>query len=254
MLTDPESQMSDASNRASLAKEGDLGLGIDIDLDITRTKRLADLVPLGVPMGDDQRERSKSRPVVSSVHSVKKARKQTSLVGVALLTFGVLATSMGIAFSFVSPPPAEPSTVYAWVDDGSIVVVGQARDGPADVQAVALTAPMLPGQAMMSAEAASQFRAQLNDAGVIARAKLPADARAKVAAVLPLAMGCVGLLALLLGVPAIFMSAGTWRWVLQLACATAVLGIGLYVIETGALAWPGRAAFQDVPRFTIPAP
>lgn len=134
---------------------------------------------------------------------------------------------------------------------GFDVVVAAADHVPVGAVARPLdvTQPLLKRAADAAAVpvAADVLRAQLEQSGVWARASMPSTSRATTAALLPVVIAALGLLALAFALPG-FLAGGGMRWGL---CAAAVVVVGALtalVVMNGALSWPGRKALAEQPK------
>lgn len=197
---------------------------------------------------------SSSRPTPPA----PEPRRGPSAVAVALTTFGLLATLMGTAFSFLSAARAPQPVLYAYrAADGYDVVVGAVEDAPPSVpvdrvrqleQPVALL--WKAGDATAQLVDAATLHPKLEEAGVLQRARQPKTRRALVSAALPAAIAFVGLLSLAVALPQLLLRGARAR---VLACAIAVAAavlVGAVAWRFGALGWPGTAAMspRDPPR------
>jgi Protein kinase domain len=257
LLAEPDSAPSDEAVAEQGTAQGAEHAEDSIEVDLsTRTQRIAELPPLGRPIevgAGERRVRTASR----TMPDTRKLRRTTSLVSVALLTFGLLAVVMGLMFSTIAPPRSTATVVFHYADPArGPSFVGQAQDVPADLVAtpVDVSRPAWPGSAAMSSEEIERLRERLATSGVLERASLPATLRAQVASLLPLLMAGLGLLALALAMPGFLLSPGAVRVAVRAALGLAVLGLLGFLIERGALTWPGRVAWDDVPRASLKSP
>jgi hypothetical protein len=133
-------------------------------------------------------------------------------------------------------------------EDGGDVIVGQAAEVPAgkEARAVSLEQPQLRarGAAAIKDVDAQRLKDALVRAGVWRTASLPADTRERAAALLPVLIAGVGLLALAFALPGLVLVGAVRiaaQLVLLLACAGA-LAVG---VKAGALSWPGLDAWSE---------
>ncbi len=157
---------------------------------------------------------------------------------------------MGFSFAIVRPP-LRSVVVYRDPAGIDVVVVGPAQVPPgAPQRLVDVAQPVLrrAGDVEARPVPAAELQQRLTDAGVWARASLPSTRRTLLAALLPVLIAALGLLALALAVPAFFVRQGRNRLLAQAALVAVVVVVAAVVVERGALSWPGRAAFRQHPR------
>ena len=183
--------------------------------------------------------------------SASTASAAGSWVSVAVATFGVLVVVMGVVFSFVMPSsPPRLAHVYADVGGHDVIV--------SDVSAIPigrphrqidLSKPVLnkPGSAEMEMVAPDVLQARLQESGVWTRLALPSTTKATVAAMLPLLIVGLGLLALAVGVPALLIRGGMGRLAVQGLGVVGVVAAVVAGLQFGALSWPGRSAYDATP-------
>jgi len=167
-------------------------------------------------------------------------------------TFGALVVVMGIAFSSMTPPPVprafvsylDPAGFSVVVADPAHVPVGRASEQLDQANPKLLKA----GELEVAAVAAPVLEERLKSSGVWARASLPSTSKAKTAAMLPLIIVAIGLLALAFAVPSVLMRAGGRRLGLQGVLMALSVALVLIMLQRGGLSWPGYAAWSNTPR------
>lgn len=178
-----------------------------------------------------------------------EATAPPSWLAVALSTFGALVLVMGVGFSFAIARPQPRFLVYADAK-GTDVVVGDAAAIPATAVArpLDLQAPSLRRAGAVTAEPVdpAELSRQLKTSGVWARASLPSTTRTTLAALLPVLITALGLLALAFALP-VFLVRGTRQLVLRLVFLASVVLATVAGVERGVLSWPGRAAWNNQP-------
>ncbi|MDP2343917.1 MAG: serine/threonine-protein kinase [Deltaproteobacteria bacterium] len=183
---------------------------------------------------------------------VARPAKPTSWLAVALSTFGALVLVMGVAFSFAIARPV-PRAFVAFADPaGFDVVVGDPSHAPGG-QPWRLIDPLnatllKAGDPQPKAVLPAELQARLTETGVWTRAALPATTRTKFAALLPVLIAALGLLALAFAVPAFVIGSARPRLAVRVILLLAVVGAAVVIVEDGALSWPGRAAWREQPR------
>ena len=180
------------------------------------------------------------------------AKEAPSWVSVALATFGALAVVLGAAFSFLVTNP-EPRTLHVYTDPaGYDIIVSDPAQIPPGAQArvIDTQAPVLlkEGDPQQRPVDPDKLRARLQEAGLWARAALPSDPRGTLAALLPLLMACVGLLALSIAAPAFVVGSARRRTGLTALLIAATLALSGLALHKGALSWPGLAAWNTTPK------
>jgi hypothetical protein len=96
---------------------------------------------------------------------------------------------------------------------------------------------------------AAILEADLRRAGVWDRAALPATSKAKTAALLPVIIIGIGLLALAFAIPSVLLrGGGPGRLGLQAGLTIIVVAAIAVMIQGGALSWPGYASFDAQPK------
>jgi serine/threonine protein kinase len=189
------------------------------------------------------------RPVTET--PARPAAPQSSWLAVAVGTFGALVVLMGIAFSSMTPA-AVPRTFVSYLDpagftvvvaDHSHVPIGRASEELDPAHASLLKA----GELEVAAVPAALLEERLKSSGVWARASLPSTSKAKTAAMLPLIIVAIGLLALAFAVPSVLMPAGGRRLGLQGLLMALSVALVLVMLQRGGLSWPGYAAWSHVP-------
>jgi serine/threonine-protein kinase len=191
---------------------------------------------------------SPSSPPARAPSSMSQA-PSTSWLAVAVGTFGALVVLMGIGFSFAMPTPQPHFVVYQDLAGHSVVVgdraqvpVGRASQD-LDVTRAALTKSAEKEPTLVDA---AELEARLKSSGVWARATLPMTSKAKTAALLPLLIVGIGLLALAFAVPSAVLR-GTSRLGLQATLMVLTVALVLVMLQRGGLSWPGYGAFQATP-------
>jgi serine/threonine protein kinase len=192
---------------------------------------------------------STSSPVApSATATLPLQTRASSWVGVAFLTFGALALAMGVAFSFLTPRPT-PHYVAAIAGAGGEVFVAPA-DAPSGARTVDVTRPDAKVNGALVPLEPSALGARLESSGVRLRASLPSTPRATLAALLPVLIAGLGLLALAGALPTVIFSSSR-RLAGQagfLAVAVAVVG---FAVKAGALSWPGVDAWKRAARLEM---
>ena len=171
---------------------------------------------------------------------------------IAVGTFGALVVLMGIAFSFFVQIPSprafvsylDPAGFSVIVADVSHVPVGRASE-PFDIANGKL---LKAGDLYKAAVPSAAVEQRLKASGVWARASLPATSKAKTAALLPLIIIAIGLLALALSIPGVVLPSGRRRLVLQVGLFVVASAVVLVILQVGGLSWPGLGAWSAVPR------
>jgi hypothetical protein len=180
-----------------------------------------------------------------------KRPKATSWLAVALSTFGALVLVMGVAFSFAIARPVPRAFVVYGDPAGFDVVVD-----PGHVPAGApwrLVDPMnaslqRSGETVAKIAPPPELQQKLTESGVWARASLPSTTRTKFAALLPVLIAALGLLALAFAVPAFVVGSPRARLAVRVVLLLAVVGGAVVIVEDGALSWPGRATWRQTPK------
>jgi serine/threonine protein kinase len=192
-----------------------------------------------------------SKTVGASTVTVPLVEKPASWITVAFLTFGVLALAMGVAFSFLAPPPAM-GPLYAYPDAArSYDTVVAQRDAPPGARPIDPARPRLLVQGQERDLEAGDFAMRLEHSGLAKRASLPATPRATLAALLPLLIAGVGVLALAGTVPVLIIRGRRSRilaQVLLIVLASAFVGA---VVLRGALSWPGMESWERPARLEM---
>lgn len=191
--------------------------------------------------------------------------RSSSWIAVAFLTFGALALAMGIAFSFLAPRPAA-RMVSAFEDPTGTFDILVAPDDVAAVAAatgatanaanartidISTTARLKSGGAVREVppEALAE---KLASSGVAVRASLPASARGRLAMLLPVTIAGLGVLSLAIAVPALLVVVRRGRLAAQVLLVLTGAAAIAFVIENGALSWPGLRAWRgDPPRLEM---
>jgi hypothetical protein len=156
---------------------------------------------------------------------------------------------MGVAFSMAMPSPQPRFVAYQHLD-GYSVIVGDRAQVPVGRAAVDIDVAHAALTKSLGADPQPvdpvELEARLRESGVWARAALPTTSKAKTAALLPLLIVGIGLLALAFAVPTMVMR-GTARLVLQATLMLLTVALVLLMLQRGGLSWPGYAAFRDTP-------
>jgi serine/threonine protein kinase len=177
-------------------------------------------------------------------------RRGPSAAAVALGTFGLLATAMGLIFGLLQPP--RDPLVVAWTTPSGAEIVAARIDAPNDpdvkVRKVDLERPWMVmskagGAVFLDKDA---FDAKLHSSGVWARADLPYTARSRFSAALPPLFIVLGLLALAWALPS-FMARGGIVWGLRIALIVGAVSLGGAGLYRGLLGWPGLSRFGSPP-------
>ena len=180
------------------------------------------------------------------------AAAETSWLAVAVATFGALVLLIGIVFSLLMP--ATQPHFYAFADAGGFdVVVGDRDQAPAGAvvrEIVPATNPLLRRAGAVGAAPVpgDELSAQLRMAGVWARASVPTTPRARTAALMPVLIVGLGLLALAFALPTfVVRRKGALRGVRVGGIVVVAVVIGA-LVQFGGLGWPGRAVTTSSPR------
>ncbi len=191
-----------------------------------------------------------SRPPTSTGAS-RPPRKTSSWVAVALSTFGLLVTIIGIGFSLANKAP-EPRAFAVYRDaKGFDVVVAEVAHAPPGHRFIdpAQSAFLLKsGDEEAKPVPPDELKRRLIESGVWSRAALPSTSHAHFAALLPVMIVMLGLLALAFALPTFFVQAAGPRAGLRIGLLLAVVVAAVVVLERGALSWPGRASWREQPR------
>ncbi len=179
------------------------------------------------------------------------AASPTSWVTIALGTFGAVLMAMGVVFSFVVQEPRQQLFVYQ-DPAGYDVIIGDAQHAPPGRTPQPLdvnNATLLRGGSLEPALVdPAVLKYELMRHGVWQRASLPTTSKTKTAALLPLIVVCVGLLALAFAVPAVLVK-GSARVVVQALAIVAGLVVVGVLVSGGGLSWPGLAAYAKQPKY-----
>jgi serine/threonine protein kinase len=201
-------------------------------------------------------------PSMAAVRIPARAPASASAVAVALGTFGALALTIGLAFALATERHDAPPPFVGYSEGGADVVVARTEDVPAgiaqpfEVRLEEARLVLAPGQPR-TAIAAAPLERLLRREGVFARAVQPRAFRQKLAAALPAAITLLGLLALVLALPALLVPQPLPKLLARVVGGLVVLAGGALVFEAGALGWPGRAALAEAettPRVSFAAP
>lgn len=188
---------------------------------------------------------------VAARATVPIAVRSSSWIAVAFGTFGALALAMGLAFGILAPEPAM-RPVVAWDDPtGRHSIVGAAQDAPPHARPVDLARPFLKVDGQIRELPAAWLEERLASSGVRLRASLPSSPRATAAALLPVIIAALGVLALAAALPALVVARSKPRMVAQvLLLVGAMVGVAL-AVKLGALSWPGLEAWQARPTIEL---
>lgn len=181
------------------------------------------------------------------------------LLDIGLVSFGSLALVMGLALSFLATGLKDQRELilYRYLGaQGSDVVVAHAQDAPLGVTPtpfVLRDSQFQTGGAKNTPTpvSADDLKSLLSKSGVLDRAQMPASARAKVSAILPLVISMLGLFSLCIGVPAIFRLAAPKRLRARAGGLLATGALFVWGFVFGWMSWPGSAnlgATDEVPR------
>jgi serine/threonine-protein kinase len=191
-------------------------------------------------------------PAAAQVAAQPLAPPETSWLAVAVATFGGLVLVIGVVFSLLMPR-AQPH-FYAFTDAGGFdVLVGDREHVPPNAvvrEIIPSTNPLLrrAGAVGLAPVPGDELVAQLRTSGVWARASVPSTPRGRVAAVMPVVIVALGLLALAFALPTfVVRSPGALRAV-RAAATVVVLAVVGVVVQVGGLGWPGRAVASSTPR------
>lgn len=198
---------------------------------------------------------SSSRPITSSKTLRPPAAvpldRGSSWIAVALLTFGALAVAMGITFSFLAPRPT-PRVVAAYEDtSGSFDIVVAPRDAPPGARSIDVVTAKLKVAGALRDVPADELNAKLATSGVGARAALPASARGTLAALLPVLIAGLGIFALALALPSVLIPQRGTRFAVQALLLLASAAAIAFVLERGALSWPGMQTWRSAPKLEM---
>lgn len=173
-------------------------------------------------------------------------------MSVAVATFGGLVVLIGIGFSLLMPP-LQPH-FFAYTDVGGFdVIVGDREQAPAGAvvrEIIPSTNPLLrrAGTLDVGLTSGDELEQGLKQSGVWARASVPATPRGRAAALMPVVIIGLGLLALAFAVPAFFVRGGGALHGVRAACMALVLVAIAALVQFGGLGWPGRAVTTSTPR------
>jgi serine/threonine-protein kinase len=179
------------------------------------------------------------------------APAETSWLAVAVATFGALVLAIGVVFSLLMPS-SQPH-FYAFTEGGLDIIVGDREHAPAGAavrEIVPSTNPLLrrAGAIDVAPVSEADLTARLRDSGVWDRASVPSTPRARIAALMPVVIVGLGLLALAFALPTfVVRGVATLRLVRALSIVI-VLGLVGVVVQVGGLGWPGRALASSAPR------
>ena len=137
----------------------------------------------------------------------------------------------------------DPAGFSVVVADHSHVPIGRASEDLDPGHAKLLKA----GELEVVEVSPTLLEERLKSSGVWARASLPSTSKAKMAAVLPLIMVAIGLLALAFAVPSVLLPAGGRRLGLQGVLMTLSVVLVLVMLQRGGLSWPGYEAWSHAP-------